>query len=487
MADVTAKTEELEVAPAFSAYSRVVIYTGKQDEDGNDIIYAAGDTTGYTLEMENPWASQAIADDILESIRGFPYKPYTATKAKLNPAFEIGDSITVDNVFSGVYQYETDYKQAIFTSNLKAPCEEEIDHEYQFKDSKETEYERRINEAVARLNFFADSIEAKVDKVSDGSTFGWRLTENGWSVFNQTGNIFTVDASGASVTGEIKATTGTIGGFDIGSRGISSNNQSYGGQEQTGVYIGVDGIQLGTRFRVDAAGNLYAGSGNFDGNVYAKNIQYGTGSGGQNYGYFSGGGISLASLGTPQLMQGVVNSLGWADFAADVFNKVDTSEWIYTKRVLATNYVSAPTYYVDYGGGQQGSVNTHTHHVTVSGNTVTIGSPDFTGTPHPFEVAPSNVTISLNGSATYQSGNNRYAVPVRATGSDGAVVGTGTVYVGASAAYNAGYSSACNRVAIQIVEGGSWDGKTYYTIYASVDGTRYASVACYAQNSYLHW
>ena len=430
------KATSLDISERFDGYSRVVVKTGETDEDGNEIAFIAGDEIGRTLEVENPWANQAVADNILKRIRGWAYQPMYVDGASVNPAFEVGDSISVNNVFSGIYDSTVNFSK-LYLADVNAPSDKEINHEYQFEDSKDREFKRAINDTVAKLNFYAGEIVAKVDKTYNSTTFGWRLTEDSWNVFNQNGTIFKVDSSGASVTGEIKANTGRIGGFTIGNRGISTNNQSFGGQETTGVYFGDDGLQLGTRFRVDNQGYLHAAGGTFDGDVYAANIQYGG-----SAGFFNGGGISLSSLGTPQFMQGVINSLGFADFSNDVFNKRDAADYCYAKWLIATKDVQAPTYYVDYGQGQRGSVNTHTHYVEVSGNTVTIGSPDFSGTPHPFEIATSdNISVSQNGVATYQSGYRRYAVPIKATDSNGNTVASATIYVSATQAYDAGYNS----------------------------------------------
>ena len=178
----------------------------------------------------------------------------------------------------------------------------------------------------ATLNIHAQEIEAKVSKEGgNSSSFGWKLTATGWSVYGNGSEIFGVDRTGAYVKGEIRATTGKIGGFDIKSNYLSYNGQTWGGTNSTGAYIGQSGIQLGKNFRVDMQGNLYASSGTFEGNVNAGNIQYGG-----SAGYMSGGGISSGSIsgnrlashtvGTEYTSSGINTSLGYADFANGVFN-----------------------------------------------------------------------------------------------------------------------------------------------------------------------
>lgn len=483
MADVFVdkNATNLDISDKFQGYSRVVIKTGETDENGNEVAYIAGDTTGRTLEIENPWATQEIANKILEKIQGWAYQPIQSEGASVNPAFEVGDSVSVNNIYSGIYDSKVNFSR-LFLADIVAPADKEIDHEYQFESNEQRVFTRKLNDAVARMNFYSDRIEAKVDKQSEGSTFGWSLDDNSWDVFNQNGTLFSIDSSGAYIKGEVQASSGKIGGFNIGDRGLWNNQSSFGGQEETGVYIGIDGIQLGTKFRVDSQGNLHAASGTFDGNIYAKNIQYGG-----TAGFLNGGGIADYSLGIGQLMENVRQSLTWANFSNDVFTKNDQAEYCYAKWLIATRDVTAPKYVIDYGGGQFGSVNTHTHYASYNSSTgeITIEEPDFTGTPHPFRIAPSlnNITLSLNGGADYQRNNGtygRYAIPIRATDGNGNVIATGTVYLTPSAAYNKGKDSVDTR----IFDGGGGynpiNGYWYY-LYTVTDG-----VTLYS-NSQIHF
>lgn len=446
MADIVIdkNATSLDISDAFDGYSRVVIKTGETDDNGNDIAYIAGNTSGRTLEINCAWGNQTVANNILAKIEGWAYQPMVADGASINPAFELGDSVTVNDVFSGIYASKVKFSK-LFTADVEAPFDKEINHEYQFESSQERRFTRKLNDAVARLNFYADSIEAKVDKESAGTTFGWRIDEDSWDVFNQGGTLFSINAGGAYVKGEIQAGSGKIGGFTINNGGLSTNSQTYGGGEQTGIYFGANGIQLGTKFRVDNQGNMYAASGHFDGDVYANRILYGTGSGGQNYGYLPGGAISQYSLDTAQFAQGVRNSLGYAD----LFNSATTKGSGRYPTYFCADTVSANTgmlsteYWVyDSQNNAAGSLKGHTHLVTVSGNTVTIGAPDFSGTPHSFNIAGTATVQStvVNGTPTYQSSYNRYAVPVKVTLSNG-TISTTTLYVNASAAYNAGVNS----------------------------------------------
>lgn len=286
----------LDVSPQFDTYSKVIIYTGQRDENGNDIAYVAGDDSGRTLSIKNPWANQSIANDVLEKIRGWAYQPYEASSALINPAAEIGDSVDINETFGGIYQQTITFGQ-LYNADISAPYDEEIDHEYAFESPDNREYTRQIDSVKASLLIYADEIAAKVEKENTNELFGWSLTSDSWSVHNGYGTIFKVDSNGAEVTGVIKASSGMIGGFNIGAMGIYNNIESFGETgKASGVYIGTNGIQLGENFRVDSSGNLTAASGTFTGSVNASSIRGGGSSGTIPSVCFGGGSIGYSAL-----------------------------------------------------------------------------------------------------------------------------------------------------------------------------------------------
>lgn len=380
------RVKSLDTAPETDGYSGVAIFAG-QDEAGNNIEYFAGDRSGKVLEVTNEWGSQAQADAIYRKIRGFRYQPYKAAGTTIDPSVEIGDAVTVADTYGGVFLRATDYRDT--TSDLEAPSNEEIEHEFQIQSPTNRQYERftrsvrsslsitatkiaaevEAREAAdkairATLSVQADAIEARVTKVGgSSSSFGWKLLDNSWTVSGNGKDIFTVNSSGAKVEGEIRATSGKIGGFDIQEDYLSYNGQTWGGTNSRGCYIGSSGIQLGKNFKVDMSGKLTASSGRFEGTVYAGSIDYGG-----DAGYFSGSGLSGGSVGagkivgyslsTGQFTEGVNASLGYADYANGVFNGWNTpyaigAEHIYLDgNALGTSTIS----YMD-GNGNSRTLN----------------------------------------------------------------------------------------------------------------------------------
>ena len=230
------RVKSLDTAPETDGYSGVTIFAG-QDEEGNNIEYFAGDRSGKVLEITNEWGTQAQADAIYKKIRGFRYQPYKAAGTTIDPSVEIGDAVTVADTYGGVFLRATDYRDT--TSDLEAPSNEEIEHEFQIQSPTNRQYERftrsvrasltitatkiaaeveareEADKAIrATLSVQADAIKARVEKTVGDKTsdFWWDLQANSWNVGSKNKTIFSVQKGGAIVEGEIRATSGKIGG-----------------------------------------------------------------------------------------------------------------------------------------------------------------------------------------------------------------------------------------------------------------------------------
>ena len=306
----------IEASPALDGISAVTVYT---DEDTEGI--KVGSDSGRNIDVTSPWITEDIGRDILARLRGFQYQPYTARDAMLDPSAEIGDAITLDKIYSGIYAVDINFNPLMRVTAC-APADEDVNEEAPFKSSERRRVSRKFRETASQLLILADQILAEVTarqndtealsaalavqaeeisaKVSrtggNNASFGWSLTADGWRLTSNGGTVLNADKNGLSVTGKITATSGVIGGFTIKDGYLSTNNQTWGGTNSSGIYIGPSGIQLGKNFKVDSGGNLYAYSGTFDGTIYAGNIQYGG-----NAGYFDGAGLTSYSVGGGQI------------------------------------------------------------------------------------------------------------------------------------------------------------------------------------------
>lgn len=407
----------LNAAPQFDGYSKVIIIVS------DELEYHAGTDTGRTLEVPCAWGTQQMANDILQKVTGFAYQPYSAEGAIIDPAAELGDAVTVKSTYGGIYSLSTKFSR-LLTADISAPYEEEIDHEYPYISQTERKVTRQFADVGAQLVVQHDMISAEVqNRISDiasvraaltveanritaevkaredavtqlnasltvqageiaakvsktggsSSTFGWTLTDSSWEIKANSTTILKATKNGLEVNGKIVATSGKIGGFDIMSNYLSYNGQTWNGTNSTGIYVGISGIQLGKNFKVDSMGNLTAYSGTFTGYVRAGSIQYG----GDN-GTFSGSGITTSSISGNRLQSGTVTtsytssgintSLGYADFANNVFNGRSTASNILANSVNATR-ASVSSYF--YVGGDQARWYSKTF-TDGDGNSVTI-------------------------------------------------------------------------------------------------------------------
>ena len=257
--------ESLLVSKQFGAYSKVVINVTAE------LYYESGNDTGRTLTISCPWGTQAMADNILASLEGYQYQPYEAQNALLDPAAELGDGLTVNGVYGGIFKL-TVRSGALHAVDVSAPHDEEIDHEYKFTPAAERKIERRINNMESELSVQADQISAKVDRQGgDPSSVSWTMDSDVFKVQADGNDVLTIDENGLTVNGD----------------------------------------------------------GTFTGSVQAKNIRYGGSSG-----TFSGGGISGGSIGTSKFTSGINISLGNADFSADVFSGAATAQWTKANNIL---------------------------------------------------------------------------------------------------------------------------------------------------------
>lgn len=379
---VSRRAMSVDKAPIFEPYTKVIIYVGT-DEEGNPVFFEAGDDSGRMLETNNEWGTQEMANNILARLYGFQYQPYTAQGAHVDPSAELGDGVTVNALYSGIYSQDTTFT-ALMKSDISAPVDEEIDHEYGFESQTDRAFTRmvrntksgiyqnafEIKSEVQKLTKYIDdenddqneefasqilqtatsikatvassqkqydttdytitlygygvpdtevypprsyngkyylnqsngklylsngaswnyvkdlqlistkqqaaidinsgAIAAKVSKEGGVRTsFGWEMndTSHTWYANNQ--EIMRLQKSGLTVTGEIRATSGYIGGstgFEIKSNYIANGMTGRDDTTKNGIYLGIDGIALGKgNFKVTSQGELTAKYGNIGG------------------------------------------------------------------------------------------------------------------------------------------------------------------------------------------------------------------------------
>ena len=276
--NIGTNARDVRKSQALMPYSRVIVTVDEETE------YVAGNASGMTLEVVCPWGSQAMANNILTAVQGYQYQPYTVAGAIVDPAAEMGDAMNANSVYGGIYQQDVNFGSTYY-SDLSAPEDEQLDHEFTYespverritRQAAQTKAEFRItNNALsqevsarqadstefrASLSTQAREISARVtQRGGNNSSFGWSLLSDSFTLYSGNKAVFTCNNSGISVDGNITARTGYIGngtsGFTIGNYYIKNGKDSPTDSKQ-GVFIGTKGIGVGTVFSVDVYGNL---------------------------------------------------------------------------------------------------------------------------------------------------------------------------------------------------------------------------------------
>lgn len=217
--------------------------------DGSSELQIVAELTrsGKTMEADCPLCKpsnrQQIADNLLTSLSGYGYQPFSATGAEVNPLAELGDGLTVNGIYAGLYQQDLTFDQ-LMISDIGAPYEEELESEYSYEDSNERTYRRKFADIAAEFEIHADEIAARVTREGTGEGFSWSLIETGFSVKSGNKVVFRVDADGTYVDGTGKFT------------GEVSGSSFYGGS-----------IKIGKNFAVDDSGNMTANNATLTGTL----------------------------------------------------------------------------------------------------------------------------------------------------------------------------------------------------------------------------
>ena len=258
-ADTTLRSVHgLRVSPAFPACSGVRFLLD------DDTELTAGNSTGYVYEIACPFATQAAANALLNRMRDFVYRPYTAEKVVLDPAADLGDTVTVNRVLSSLFSCEL-FFDSLCAADAAAPEDEELDHEYPYASVTDRTYSRKLKQAESRFSVRFDEISAEVSDEVEGlqsqltvqagqiaskvsqtdydsqitqynsqftqlgsqisakvsksggtiSSFAWYLDTDMFRLVADGLEVMRVDRDGLTVQGLVNATAGNIGGCVI--------------------------------------------------------------------------------------------------------------------------------------------------------------------------------------------------------------------------------------------------------------------------------
>ena len=236
---IVGSNHRLVTSPAFPACTGVRFLI----DDDQEIF--SGSTSGYVYEVSCLFGTQAAADRLLARMQGFVYRPFTAEAAVLDPAAEIGDTVSVLGNLSGLFSCDLTL-DSLCPATVSAPEDEELDHEYPYTSAAERSFSRRLQNVQSELTLQAQQIAAKVSRTGgDASSFGWYLDADKFQLLSNNTVVMLVNRDGCSVQGVINATAGNIGGCSISDgvlRIANANIDSLNANKITAGTLSVDRI-----------------------------------------------------------------------------------------------------------------------------------------------------------------------------------------------------------------------------------------------------
>lgn len=197
----------------------------------NDTMYTAGDDTGRTLEVECLWATQAMCNSILAQVGNKSYTAFTASQALLDPAAELGDSVTVGGVYGIIGNMNTTL-DALCPSEISAPGGDEIDDEYPYKSASDRQTQRELAKIRSNITKTAEEIALRVEQV-EGDYTELKVTLDGVTISGPDGStkikgssIDTTSISANAISASQVNLTGAITFGDLASNVQDSINSA---------------------------------------------------------------------------------------------------------------------------------------------------------------------------------------------------------------------------------------------------------------------
>ena len=173
-------------------------------DDENSLT--AGDDTGMEIVASCPHATQAMANALLQTMKGYQYQAYEAGAANIDPAAELGDGVTVGGIYSPLSKISDDGRGY---AGISSPGEAEMEDEYPSEGYITQEFNRKIAETRSTITKTSEEIMLKVEGI-DGKYTEVKTTLDGLTVTDQSG---TTKIKGSSIeTTTLKVSSANITG-----------------------------------------------------------------------------------------------------------------------------------------------------------------------------------------------------------------------------------------------------------------------------------
>lgn len=221
----------------------------------SDVQYTSG-TSGYEIQADCQYATQAICDYVKSILDGVTYLPFSASTVYLDPALELGDSVKINGNLAVLADISYTVGAAM-TASVGAAIDEELNHEYPYQTRSREQ--RKTAAAFSEIRKTTEEIRLSVEGKADSEDVqtAINLNLNALSLSysaGENGASITLSKDGVKITGDVK-----IGSIDASKIDVKNLN--------------ADEITAGTLSAIDIVGcTIYAQESKQD---YAKMLSNG--------------------------------------------------------------------------------------------------------------------------------------------------------------------------------------------------------------------
>lgn len=196
---------QLDTSPPLEAVSKVILAVS------DDTAYIAGDDTGRSVEITNPYGTQTMANNILQALKNYTYTPAMATEAILDPAAELGDGITMGGVYTVLAQSTLTF-DGLMTSDAGAPGQGEQESEYQYQSPILSDIEWQFAETRSQITKTADEIRLEVENEIKGlsASITVQLDSITSEIQGLDGQVSSITQTVSSITSQITGLNGQV-------------------------------------------------------------------------------------------------------------------------------------------------------------------------------------------------------------------------------------------------------------------------------------
>ena len=196
-------------------YDKVGPITGVSILVDENNEYVAGDMTGYVFETTCPYGTQAMANAMLASLQGKVYKGFRATDAILDKDAELGDGITIDGEYAMLAYQEITFGPK-HTSEIAAPGESILEHEYPYVGSTQKTINRKIAQVNSKITKTSEEIRLEVSNELENlsSSIDVKLGSITSTVQGLDGRVTTVEQTATGLTSTVQGLDSSVSSIE---------------------------------------------------------------------------------------------------------------------------------------------------------------------------------------------------------------------------------------------------------------------------------